>query len=133
MVKSVYTVFRRKTPGNRNNKKVLLCERKRHIACCIASARSTALSPDEGVPYPVLMQGGYPIKSQWGSTPIQSQQGVPPSSPNGRYPIQSDWGGGNPSPVSWMGVPPVSYWGYSPDGQMGVPSHWSDGGTSAVS
>ena len=33
------------------NKKVLLCERKRHTACCVASARSAAL----WVPNSVLM------------------------------------------------------------------------------
>ena len=44
----------RKSGGN---KKVLLCERKRHTARCIASARYADLSPDGG---------GYPIQSWTG-------------------------------------------------------------------
>ena len=54
--------------NNYKNKKVLLRERKRHIARHVASARYTALSPggDGEVPYPVL-EGGIPHpRSGWG-------------------------------------------------------------------
>ena len=61
------------------NKKVLLCERKRHTARRVASDRCAVLSTD-------------------GGTPIQSPQGVPPSSPDGVYPNQSQWRG-YPHPV----------------------------------
>ena len=72
--------------------KVFLRERKRHTARCVASARSTALSP-----------GGYPH-------PVPTRGGGTPSCPNGGYP---------PPPVGQMGVPhtPVSWMGVPPPGQ----------------
>ena len=86
---------------NYDNKKVLLCERKRHTARRVASA-------------PYAGWGGYPIQSWWGRVyPIQSWEGTP---------IQSWWGGGTPSSHGGEGVPhPVmvgggypiqSWWGY---------------------
>ena len=102
------------------NKKVLLHERKRHTARCVASALSAALSPE----------------GERG-TPIQSQRGVPPSSPDGGgTPIQSRWGyphlvptrGGYPgSPSARWSILPLSGWmGITPppptsSGRMGVP------------
>ena len=101
------------------NKKVLLHERKRHTARCVASALSAALSPE----------------GERG-TPIQSQRGVPPSSPDGAgTPIQSRWGyphlvptrGGTQVPPQPDGVssPCQDGWGLPPppppSGRMGVP------------
>ena len=47
------------------NKKVLLCDRKRHTAHCVASTHSAVLfwgkpCPDWGYPNPVLAGGTYP-------------------------------------------------------------------------
>ena len=96
------------SPKTTENKKVLLCEHKRHTAHHIASTRYAALSNGGG---------GYPIQSWWGGTP---------SSHGGGYPIQS-WGGGTlsshgrgypryPPGQTWDGVPPIQTW-------HGVPSH----------
>ena len=41
------------------NNKVLLRERKRHTACRVASARSAALSPDEGGGTPRVVQSAF--------------------------------------------------------------------------
>ena len=66
-----------------SNKKVLLCERKRHTARRVASARYAAPSPNGGrggVPHPVPDGGrgeGYPIQSQMGGTPFPSAGGCP--------------------------------------------------------
>ena len=65
--------------GIYKNKKVLLCERKRHTAGRIA-ALSLDL-PTGGNPHPVLT-GEYPHLVPRGSTPSQSQWGVPPFSPD---------------------------------------------------
>ena len=59
------------------NKKVLLCERKRHTAHHVASAHSAVLSGGGGCPG----HGGYPIL---GKPPARS--GVPPPRPGLGYP-----------------------------------------------
>ena len=70
-----------------HNKKVLLRERKRHIARRVASTRYAALSPDGGGGYPhLVLHRGTP-------TPIQFWWRVPP--------------------IGWMGYPPSSGWGTS--------------------
>ena len=71
------------------NKKVLLCERQRHTARRVASTRYAALSPNGGVPHPVLN----------GGVPIQSWMGVP-------HPVL----GGGGSTQTWDGVPPLQTW-----------------------
>ena len=90
------------------NKKVLLCENKRHTPRRVASARFADQSPDEGeVPHPVLDRGEVPIKS-W----------------TGRYPIQS-WMGGTPFSLGWGGTP-------SSPGPGGTPSNLGWGGAVLV-
>ena len=128
------------------NKKVLLHERKRHIACRVASARFADQSPDgggggtpsslgQGVPHPVL-DGGYPIQSWTGGTPSSPGWGVPqyPHADLGweylisrmGYPPVQSWDGISPI-QAWDGVPPVSRWGtptwdgVTPHHQDGVP------------
>ena len=73
------------------NKKVLLRERKRHTARCVASARYAALSNGGGggvphpvmmgvVPHPVMVGGtpGSPPIQTWDGVPLQTCDGVPP-------------------------------------------------------
>ena len=108
------------------NKKVLLCECKRHTARHVASAHSVALSSDGrgGVP-PSSPDRGYPPSSSNGSTPRHpspfGQLGVPPISRMGVAHHKEGWGY---SPISQIRVPPI--------GQMGVLPHWPDGSTNQV-
>ena len=103
------------------NKKVLLRERKRHTACCVASARTAALSSDRGgvgkYPHPVLT-GRYPHPVSMGQAiPIQSQPlwvcpaRVFPHQPDGSTHYQLD--GGTPLLAKW-GYPPPHEEGWGP-------------------
>ena len=107
------------------NKKVLLRERKRHTARCIASTRYAALSnPDlvGGVPHPDLVGGvpQVPPKLGWGTPtemvyPPRPGMGYPPQTWDGGYPPDLDSvpprpGTGYPktwdrAPQAWDGVP----------------------------
>ena len=78
------------------NKKVLLHERKRHTACCIASARYVTGRGG----YPIPGPGGYPVPGPGGVHHPRSQGGTP-SQVQGGTPSQVQ--GGTPSQV-W-GVP----------------------------
>ena len=87
----------------KNNKKVLLRERKRHTASRVASARYAALC-NGGGGYPISGRGGYPVSGLWlGGTP--SQVGGVPHLRSGGTPSQV-WGG-------TMGTPPDLRWGTS--------------------
>ena len=102
-------------------KKVLLRERKRHLARRVASARFADQSPDWGVPHPVLDRGGwYPIQSCLWGYPIQSWRGGIPSSPGqGSTPSSLGWGGeGTTSSLGWGGTPSSLGRGWG----MGYPS-----------
>ena len=124
-----------------NNKKVLLRDRKRHTACCIASTRSDFLpqgkypGPSRGVPQSCPDQGVYPSTGwrypspSWGVA--HSKIGVPQSQ-LGRVPLS--WPGsipvlGYPSPAG-IGVPPwEGTWDQRPGKEpgTGVPSFgWTD-------
>ena len=87
-------------------KEIILHERKRHTARRITSSGSAALSPGGG----------------GGSTPIQPDKGVRPSSLTEVSPFSLTGGGrgtdedsplglddGNPPLLGWMGVPPPPY------------------------
>ena len=107
------------------NKKVLLCERKRHTARRVESAHYVALcnggtpsqvlgggTPSQVGGYPISGQGGYPISGR-GGTPISGLGGVPRVPPP---PLRPDLGWGTPTPrpdLGW-GTPP-------PDLRDGVP------------
>ena len=69
------------------NKKVLLCERKRHTACHVASTPYVVLT---GYPHP---PAGYPHPDLAGGTP---RQGTPWQDPPGRVPPSLDLVGGYP-------------------------------------
>ena len=97
------------------NKKVLLCEFKRHTAGCVATPRYDALASDRGVP-PSSTVGGYPIQSrgllpmghqQDGGTPVRQMEEAPgqmgvPHWPDG-YPLLARWG--HPPSPRWMYPP----------------------------
>ena len=94
-----------------DNKKVLLCERKRHTARRVASTCCAGLvgggrrgTPWRGVP----PAGGTPW---WGVPPARG------STPAGGVPLL-----GYP-PVSWMGYPPPGK-GYPPSAGWGTPHLW---------
>ena len=107
-----------------NNKKVLLCECKRHTAHCIASTCCAALSN------PDLVMGGYPVPGPGepcprskGGTPSQVWGGTPspPSSRPGQGGIH-----GTPSTWTWDGVPPYLDLGWGtplPGPGMGYPPY----------
>ena len=108
-----------------DNKKVLLCEPKRHTSHHVASAHCAALSNGGGaVPYPVLAGRVPHPSSRWGgcntSNPGQGR-GYPIQSWPGEYPIQPlvfgvphpVLAGGVPHPALVFGVPhPVLAGGY---------------------
>ena len=125
-----------------NNKTVLLRERKRHTARCVASTRCAALFGGKvpgpksgGVPsprsgggtqsqvwgYPIPGPGGYPIPGPGGTpshvrgvTPSRPGQGGTPATP------YLDLGWGTPPPVwTWDGVPPALDLGW------GTPPTWT--------
>ena len=121
-------------------KKVLLRERKRHTVRHVASARSTALSPDGnnliqspqrgwGLAPSIPNRAGVPPSSpkvvpkpvQMGVTPIQSWWRIPPSSPNGWVPHPVLMGGtqGTPS-ARWGTLPLLARWG-TPSSGWGYP------------
>ena len=104
------------------DKKVLLCERKRYTARRVASTRYAALSnPDlvggvSGVPpnhHPDLVRRGVPHPYQVGGVPHPDLvRGVPPHHP--------DLGLGTPPDLRW--VPPQPGMGYPyPDLRWGTP------------
>ena len=103
------------------NKKVLLRERKRHTARCVASACYAALSPDVG-------WRGYPIQSWMGGTPYHEGWGPPsagwgtPCLDLGRGYPHLDLGRGYPL-CTWDGVPPCQEGWDTPQSTpgMGVP------------
>ena len=133
-----------------DNKKVRLRERKRHTARRVASAHFADLSPDKGVPHPVLdrgysiqswmgggtpsspgyphpgphlvLDGGTPSSLGWG-TPSSPGQGVSPSSLDGGVPQGipcPDLGWGYPHPAD--GGTPIQTWGgVSPHPDLGTP------------
>ena len=82
------------------NKKVLLRERKRHTARCVASDRYGG--------------GGYPIQSWWGGTPSShggGTRGTPHLELGWGTPLHLDLGWGTPhlgwsTPQTGMGYPP---------------------------
>ena len=92
---SIAICWMKGTPNNRKftpNKKVLLCECKRHTAHSIASDCFADQSPDGGVPHPILDLGvpqGTPHPDLGLGTPCQ-QDGVPPI---------WNWDGAPPPPV----------------------------------
>ena len=109
---------KKKKKKPQENKKVLLRERKRHTARCVA-----ALSPDlpmgRGVS-PSRREGGYPIQScdlggvphpvsmGRGTPPCQDWKGVPlpiETRDGGNHPLLI-WDRGNPSILTWDRVPP---------------------------
>ena len=113
--------------GNYNNKKVILRERKRHTARCVASTRYACCSvqwgaemgyppPDMGYPldmgYPSLDMGYHPrhgyLPWTWGPPP---RWGTPPEM---GYP--RTWDGVPPYPDLKWGTPPTSdlRWGKPP-------------------
>ena len=119
-----------------HNKKVLLCEHKRHTARRVASARYAALSHGwRGVPLvPPTIQtwsGGYPPPSRPGmGYPTQTWDGVPPPSrPGVRYPPPPSRPrtGYPPSRPGWgyPGYSPPHHpdlgWGTWPRPEMGYP------------
>ena len=111
-----------------SNKKILLCERKRHTTRRVASACSAALSPDGRE-----RGGGTPIQSQWGGRSVYPQP-VPmgdmypdPVIMCRRYPCQQDDGtpdqqnGGTitirkdgSTPSGRIQYPPLAGWGTIP-------------------
>ena len=98
------------------NKKVLLCECKRHTTHRVASASSAALSSDgRGYPHPVLTAGG--LLGLDGGAPFQSGWGVPPSNPDGVLP--SNLGGVPPSSLDRGGGTPIQF---QLGGTQGIPS-----------
>ena len=114
-------------PEKENNgskdKKVLLCECKRHTTCHVASACYAVggypIQSWWGVPHPIMVGGGYPIQSWWGVLK------VPPTHPDlargyPRYPPphHPDLGWGtHHHPDLRLGTPPPSKPG------MGYPPH----------
>ena len=103
------------------NKKVLLRERKRYIVRHVASVCSAALSPDGGVPYPVLMGEGAGMCSP------SARWGTPTGKEGGIYPIRLMGGGGYPHPSSQGRVPHPSRGGTPSPSQQGhpPPQWWS--------
>ena len=101
------------------NKKVLLCERKRHTACRVASARYADPSGG-GTPSQVWggtlsqVQGGYPIPGL-GGLPHPRSWGYPIPGLGG-YPIPDPWGTPPPSSRPGWGNPPTLdlRWGTPP-------------------
>ena len=94
------------------NKKVLLRERKRHTARCVASTPSAVLSQGVGVSH--LWLGGYPILG-WGGVPHPWPAGTPGSGtilgyPPRKGPGTSHWG--TPPPRKDMGPVEVLWDGY---------------------
>ena len=80
------------------NKKVLLCEHKRHTTHCVASIPSVVLTGGYPIPGPGP-DGGYPHPALDGGTPPGE----------GTLPSKAVWG----TPIQdWMGVPPLQGWGY---------------------
>ena len=127
------------------NKKVLLRERKRHTARCVASARYAALSNGEGVTpasyggggtptshggvsHSVIVVGrGYPIPSWWGE-PHQVMGGIPSSHGCGGtwdgVPLHPDLWWGTPLPQTWNRSPPdLGQRTPHPDLGWGTPPH----------
>ena len=94
-----------------NNKKVLLHERKRHTACCIASTHCAGLGG-----YPIPGRGGTQSQVQGGTRSqvcggTQSQvQGVPSPRSGGLPHPRSR---GYPPTQTWDGVPPSLDLGWS--------------------
>ena len=116
--------------NHNRNKKVLLRERKRHTACRIAIASYAALSPDRGVPHPVLdggiphlvlVQGvSHPVLD--GGTPSWPGQAVPQGSPH------LDLGWSTPHPDLGWGTSPVQTWDGVPSQSrpgIGYPLSWT--------
>ena len=91
------------------NKKVLLRERKRHTARCVASARYGGV----GGGTPSTYSGGragYPIQSWWGVPHPVMVGGTPSSHGEGGTPSSHSGGGstlGTPTIQTWPGVPPT--------------------------
>ena len=94
------------------NKKVLLCERKRHTARHIAITRYADLSPDR--------QEGYPIHSWigWGTSSSLDGYGHPHPDLGWGYPLSAGWS--NPLSRSGMEYLSISRMGYPPP-RMGYP------------
>ena len=98
-----------------SNKKVLLCERKMHTTCHIASACSTALSFDWG--------GVPPSSPDWGVVPPSSLEilhpvlmEITPSSPD-----EGTRGYHHPVLIGVHQVPPSTTWGTSCQQDGGTP------------
>ena len=136
------------------NKKVLLCERKRHTArpvastCCAVPVR-VSTHPDLGpdLSCPDLGWGtspswdGVPPVLTWDGVPYLADRGVPPSFPTLDTLILLNWGGVSPIltwdltwmggyPLSWpwMGYLPILGWGTPcPDLGWGTLSGWQGG------
>ena len=127
------------------NKKVLLRERKRHTARCVASTRYAGLvgtpATGGGVPPAWIWMGGAPCPGTGGTPGTQSAldgvakvpphqlDGVPPlpgpGVPHFHFEIANDW--------LWLGVPwgtpPSAGWGIPPSAGWGTPPphHQLDG------
>ena len=111
------------------HKKVLLRECKRHTVCHVASGCYAHLSPDIGVPHPVLDRGyppilildGVPPCQQDGVIPVLIFDGVPPCQQDGIAPPSRPEMGINPPPPGQQdGVPPVLTWdGVCPHPDLG--------------
>ena len=84
----------------KKTKKVLLLERKRHTACCVA-ALSPNLSIRGGVPPCSLDGGGVPHPVLTEGIPSSPDEGGIPS------PCQEGWG----TPIGKIGYPPREGWG----------------------
>ena len=99
---------------SKNNKKVLLRERKRHTARRVASNRCVP-GPGGGLPGLRSGGGGYPVLGLGGALPGPRSGGVPgprsrgvPGPRSGGYPIPGLGGTlGTPSTWTWDGVPPL--------------------------
>ena len=107
-----------------SNKKVLLCERKRHTDRGVSSTPSVVPVPRGGGGTHPALDGGYPHPWTDGGTPPHPRLDVVPPSlslDGGTPPSKAGWGN-TPSKAGWGYPPSKTGWGYptSPSSDGGI-------------